>query len=500
MAETKGTMTFDVIVKRVRAHHNRYVYDDKQRGIRLQEVVYQRERLPADWGVILRTSDEGNVPLEALVLVAQPTFDGCIINCRPIGAIEVRHSGLTSYKIVAVPTVDPYFSDVVNFASLPRERIQEIEAFFRQSEAGESVEIVWHDVWRAEKMVSDALRVARLKDASARGAAAPPSAWQISLSEVTASPLVEDAWARETEACTAAERSLRKLPYRFQSYIQDCLLPDERVLLWVYRPSMTAASGGWRFLSRKQLNDGFLLVTDQQVALLVDALPPDASMVHWGYVARCSALERLCYVEMVHLGDRVRLTLGFRASGGVEPFIIDFPTEMAKYVEESAKVLQRFVPVVGDTRLQRLPGDIVTEGFDNEEREDVLPEEFIAQLHSTLSGDEEVLAMAFVPASTSRDRRAILIALTCNDVVLVREFDRTTRAMKYPIGEISSVELRKCLTGCSFGLTLPGGDGVKRARVEFESPVSAQFVKVLRIVRQLLANPVAQTSRAGVNA
>ncbi len=492
MSNSQGSLTFDVLIQRPQAHHNKYVYDERHRAIRLEQVVYSRERLPADWGTILKTIGDDSSPLEALVLVTQPTFDGCLIDCRAIGGLEIRHSTWVSYKIIAVPTTDPYFSNVRSVAALPSGRKEQIEAFFGQEEDAVKVTFAWHSAEVAERMVSAALRAARMLETESRPPSGPPPAWKASSITPVATALAPDAWIKETDAFTHAERSLRKMPYRFQTYLDDCLLPEERVLLWVYRPRMAAPASGWRLLPRKQLLDGFLVVTDQQVLMIVDAIPPDATMIHWGYVARASAVERVCRVETATFSGGVRLALTFGSASGVETFAVEFPERVAPYVEEAAGILQQFVPVEGDRRLRRLLEDIVTEGEDEEEGlASAAPTSLHDKVEAALAAGEQVIAQAFIPAN-AEERRELKLVATTRERVLVGDPSAPSSLREYQIANISSLELRHCQLGCWFELAMPNKGSVERIRVDYQSPISPQFVKTFRIIRQLLSNPIAK--------
>ncbi len=44
---------------------------------------------PADYGFVPETLGEDGDPLDALVLVLEPTFPGCLIRSRPIGMFRM---------------------------------------------------------------------------------------------------------------------------------------------------------------------------------------------------------------------------------------------------------------------------------------------------------------------------------------------------------------------------------------------------------------------------
>lgn len=497
MSGFESRLTFDVVVEKPQAHHNKYAYDERHRAIRLEQVVYSRESAPVDWGIIPRTVGVDGAPLEALVLVSQPTFAGCLIDCRAIGAFEIRCGEHVWCRIVAVPTVDPYFADIGDVQALPPSRKEQVQSFFLQKEADDKAEFVWHTPQDAEKMVSEALRTARLLEKETKEQQGPPPAWKSSSFSPLVNPFASELWIRETDATTYVESSVRKLPFRFQNYIHQCLLPDERVLIWVYRPRTIASSAGWRLLARKQLNDGFLVVTDRQVLMIADALPPDATLVNWGYVARVAAVERLSRVEVVESSDGGRLDLRIDAVGGVETLPIEFPERCLPHVQEAADILRQFVPKENDRRLRRMPQDIVVE-LSGEERvgADSPPAALVEQIDAILSDGEEVLVQALIPANAEKKSGPKLVAVTAGRVLITGEPTISSSCGVYRISDISSIELRSFLLGCQFGLSVPGKAGVHRVKVDFEYPSVSQFVRVVRAVTQLLSSPVIKASSA----
>ena len=48
-------------------------------------MLFTSTRYPADYGFIEDTLADDGDPLDVLVLLDEPTFPGCLINCRVIG-------------------------------------------------------------------------------------------------------------------------------------------------------------------------------------------------------------------------------------------------------------------------------------------------------------------------------------------------------------------------------------------------------------------------------
>lgn len=75
--------------------------------------------------------DDGN-PLDILVIMNQPTFPGCIIECRPIGMLSMTDGEDRDDKVISVPVTDIRFNDFKNIQDVPSAFLEEIEHFFQE--------------------------------------------------------------------------------------------------------------------------------------------------------------------------------------------------------------------------------------------------------------------------------------------------------------------------------------------------------------------------------
>ena len=89
-------------------------------------VVY-----PADYGFIIDTVGRDGDPVDALVLVAEPTFPGCLIEVRPIGLFLMEDEKGPDEKVLVVPCRDPMYTDYHALEDVPRHFLREFEHFFR---------------------------------------------------------------------------------------------------------------------------------------------------------------------------------------------------------------------------------------------------------------------------------------------------------------------------------------------------------------------------------
>ena len=90
-----------------KGHRNKYEVDHKTGRIRLDRTLFTSTQYPADYGFIEETLGEDGDPLDALVLVPEPTFPGCLIRCRAIGMFRMTDEKGGDDKVLCVPYEDP---------------------------------------------------------------------------------------------------------------------------------------------------------------------------------------------------------------------------------------------------------------------------------------------------------------------------------------------------------------------------------------------------------
>jgi inorganic pyrophosphatase len=89
---------------------------------------------------------------------------GCIINCRPIGMLEMEDEGGTDEKLIVVPSdkVSRLYSDVETVRALPaliRDQIEHFFAHYKDLEKGKWVKIKgWHGPKDAKQAILDSIK------------------------------------------------------------------------------------------------------------------------------------------------------------------------------------------------------------------------------------------------------------------------------------------------------------------------------------------------------
>lgn len=111
---------------------NKYEYDEDAGGIVLDRRLFASMSYPADYGFVEGTLGADGDPLDALVLVSEPTFPGCRIRVRAIGVFHMSDEKGADEKVLCVPLGDPFSARVHDLQDIGDELRAEIEHFFNR--------------------------------------------------------------------------------------------------------------------------------------------------------------------------------------------------------------------------------------------------------------------------------------------------------------------------------------------------------------------------------
>jgi inorganic pyrophosphatase len=128
--DKKKKMTVPVMIEIPKGGRNEYEYD-KQRGLlKFDRMLFSSVHYPSDYGFILDTLAQDGDVLDALVLVWEPTFPGCIIEANPVGVFVMWDEKGMDEKILCVPVSDPLWNFVERLSDVPPHLLKEIQHFF----------------------------------------------------------------------------------------------------------------------------------------------------------------------------------------------------------------------------------------------------------------------------------------------------------------------------------------------------------------------------------
>ena len=165
-------MEFDVTIEIPTGSRNKYEIDHISGRLRLDRMLFTATRYPHDYGFVDDTLGLDGDPLDALVIVQEPTFPGCLIRARTVGMFRMTDEAGGDDKLVCVPANDPRMEHIRDIHHVPEFDRLEIQHFFevyKDLEPGKSVEgATWANRVDAEAEVVDSYR--RFKEAEERAA------------------------------------------------------------------------------------------------------------------------------------------------------------------------------------------------------------------------------------------------------------------------------------------------------------------------------------------
>jgi inorganic pyrophosphatase len=127
-----GEMNDGVVFVEIPAgSRNKYEWDDELGGLTLDRRLFTSMSYPADYGFVEGTLAEDGDPLDALVLVGEPTFPGCRIRVRAVGVFHMADEKGPDEKVLCVPLNDPSWSSIADIHDVPAQLRNEIEHFFQ---------------------------------------------------------------------------------------------------------------------------------------------------------------------------------------------------------------------------------------------------------------------------------------------------------------------------------------------------------------------------------
>jgi len=143
-----------VVIEMTRGSRNKYEYDARRGVFKLNRVLYTY--FPCDYGFIPQTLDDDGDPLDAVLLINEPTFTGCVAVARPVANIKMIDEDALDDKIVTVSTTDPFYRHIKSLGDMPRSLVRELTYFFENYKRaeGKTTKVEgWDDVDEAMRII-----------------------------------------------------------------------------------------------------------------------------------------------------------------------------------------------------------------------------------------------------------------------------------------------------------------------------------------------------------
>lgn len=130
----KKTGNLNLVIDTPKGSRNKYAFDFDVGGYRLKGVLPEGAVFPFDFGSVPGTLAEDGDPLDALLLMDEPAFVGCLVECRLLGVIEAEQTekGKTERndRLIAVAAESHTHASLRSLSKLEPRMLDEIEHFF----------------------------------------------------------------------------------------------------------------------------------------------------------------------------------------------------------------------------------------------------------------------------------------------------------------------------------------------------------------------------------
>lgn len=160
----KKKATVDIIIETPKGCRNKYAYDEEAKAFRLKKILPAGAVFPFDFGFIPGTKGGDGDPLDVLVVMDEPAYPGCLVECRIIGALRAKQTERDGKKeendrLVAVSVVSTSYSEVHTLKDINKKVLDEIEHFFisYNQQAGKKFEPQgWTNAREAMQIIKEA--------------------------------------------------------------------------------------------------------------------------------------------------------------------------------------------------------------------------------------------------------------------------------------------------------------------------------------------------------
>lgn len=141
----------------------KYELDKDSGALFVDRFLHTPMRYPGNYGFVPHTLSEDGDPIDVLICNTRPIIPGGVINCVPIGVLDMEDDGGQDEKLIAVPSSDmtKRYDGVREYTDLPlitREQVEHFFTHYKDLEPGKWVKIrEWGSAERAKQLLSEAI-------------------------------------------------------------------------------------------------------------------------------------------------------------------------------------------------------------------------------------------------------------------------------------------------------------------------------------------------------
>ncbi|OGZ72960.1 MAG: hypothetical protein A2908_00060 [Candidatus Staskawiczbacteria bacterium RIFCSPLOWO2_01_FULL_38_12b] len=123
---------FNVVVEIQKGGQVKYEYDEEWCEVKVSAIFKNGFSFPFDYGYVPETRGGDGDHLDVFVLGSQSVRMGAIVECRPIGIIELINRREKDDKVLAIPLNDLGSKNIKTLEDLPFDYKNIFEDFFKE--------------------------------------------------------------------------------------------------------------------------------------------------------------------------------------------------------------------------------------------------------------------------------------------------------------------------------------------------------------------------------
>ncbi len=146
----------NVIIETPYKSRNKFAYDEESGLFKLKKVIPAGLEFPCDMGFIPGTKGKDEDPLDALILMDEITYPGCLIECRLLGVIKAVQESKKGEKVrndrfIVVPDVMNEYDHLNSIKDLNANKLLSIVSFFKDYNKKEKKKFKLLDILDSDK-------------------------------------------------------------------------------------------------------------------------------------------------------------------------------------------------------------------------------------------------------------------------------------------------------------------------------------------------------------
>lgn len=127
--------SINVVIETPKGSRNKYNWDEEEKVFWLKKILPAGAVFPFDFGFIPATKGEDGDPIDVLVIMDEPAFPGCWLECRIIGALKAKQterdgSVVQNDRFIGVSVLSHLYKGLKDIDALNSNLREEIQQFF----------------------------------------------------------------------------------------------------------------------------------------------------------------------------------------------------------------------------------------------------------------------------------------------------------------------------------------------------------------------------------